>query len=86
MKKLVALLILLAGCTSAKVPAPVVSIPSDLEDCPSGARIPFLPPKPRTIEAVAAWGNRNEMALRRTLAALEICDRKRAEALLLIKR
>ena len=76
MIRAVALVLLLAGCAAS--PARSVAIPVPLLSCPAGPAIPVPPARPRTIDSISAWGNRDEIALRRSLAALAECDRRRA--------
>lgn len=76
--------LLLAGC-AAPVKAPVVVIPQQVLSCPRGAYVPLPPPRPRTIDAISAWGNRNERALRFTLTVLRECDRRRDEVVRLLE-
>ena len=68
--------LLLAGC--AATPQRTLAIPDKLLACPVGPPIPVPPARPRTIDSISAWGNRDEIALRRALAALSECDRRRA--------
>ena len=78
--------LLLAGC-AAPVKTPVaVIIPREVLSCPVGRAVSAPPAKPRTIEAISGWGNRNERALRLTLVALRECDRRREEAVRLLKQ
>jgi hypothetical protein len=77
--------LLLAGC-AVPVKAPVMMIPQEVLSCPAGSSVPLPPPKPRTVEAISAWGNRNGRALRFTLVALRECDRRRDEAVRLLKQ
>jgi hypothetical protein len=74
MIRALALVCLVAACAPTRAP---VALP-DLRSCPIGAAIPVPPAKPRTVEAISAWGNRNQTALRRTLGALTECERLRA--------
>ncbi len=77
--------LLLAGC-AAPVKAPVTLIPREVLSCPIGSSIPPPPAKPRTVEAISGWGNRNERALRFTLVALRECNRRRDEAVRLLQQ
>ncbi|WP_428490574.1 hypothetical protein [Rhodopila sp.] len=78
--------LLLAGC-AAPVKTPVTEIiPREVLSCPEGRAVPPTPAKPRTIEAISGWGNRNERALRSTLVALKECNRRRDEAVRLLKQ
>ena len=76
MMRILALTLLLAGCAASPLARPV-AIPAVLLSCPAGPAVPIPPAKPRTIDSISAWGNRNEIALRRALAALAECDRRR---------
>jgi len=77
--------LLLASCAAAPVKAPPV-IPQEALSCPMGASVPLPPPKPRTVDAISTWGNRNERALRFTLAVLRECDRRRDEVVRLLEK
>ena len=76
--------LLLAGCAAPLKPPAM--IPPEVNSCPAGSLVPMPPPKPRTVDAISAWGNRNERALRSTLAALKECDRRRDEVVRLLQR
>ena len=76
--------LLLTGC-AVPVKAPVM-VPREVLSCPGGGSIPLPPPKPRTVEAISAWGNRNQRVLRSTLVALRECDRRRDEVVRLLKQ
>lgn len=85
MMRSLALACLVVSCAAPpSAPVPVV-IPADLQRCPVGPSVPLPPTKPRTIEALGAWGNHDEIALRRALAALAECDRRRAAAVEMIE-
>ena len=77
--------LLLAGCAVPPVKAPAM-MPREVLSCPMGSAVPLPPPKPRTVEAISAWGNRNQRALRLTLVALRECDRRRDEVVRLLKQ
>ena len=84
MIRLLSMVLLLAGC-AAPVKAPVPPVPREALSCPIGASVPVPPPKPRTVDAISAWGNRNERALRFTLTVLRECDRRRDEVVRLLQ-
>lgn len=68
-----AILLLLAGCqTVTNTTTRTVSVPGELRACAESVPSPIPPPRPRTVEAIADWGNR-------TTVALEVADRRLAE-------
>ena len=83
MIRILALALLLAGCAAS--PPRSIAIPVVLLSCPSGPGIPVPPARPRTIDSISAWGNRDEIALRRSLGALAECDRRRAAAMRMLQ-
>jgi hypothetical protein len=67
-----ALLILLAGC--GVEPAPVADTPPpEAPSCQGKVAYPLPPPKPRTVESIADWGNRTTVALETANARLAEC-------------
>lgn len=73
MIRALALACLVASCAPPLAP---VALP-DLQRCAAGPSIPIPPAKPRTSDAISAWGNRDEAALRRARADLVQCEKLR---------
>jgi hypothetical protein len=74
-----ALLGLLAGC-SVHVQQPNIRAVSDVGACGPTVPSPVPPPKPRSVETIAAWGNRTTIALEVANARLLECDRRHTRA------
>lgn len=71
--RLFATLFLLAGCqTVTNTTTRQITVPGELRACADSVASPIPPPRPRTVEAIADWGNR-------TTVALEVADRRLAE-------
>lgn len=79
-----AALLLIAGCSAPH--AATVVVPDDLRSCAAPAAAPAPPRRPRTVEQVAVWANRMDVARQDNQAALVACDRRRAELVRLIER
>lgn len=75
-------LAMLAGCGPVVA---VVAIPDELRSCPAKVASPLPPPKPRSVESIADWGNRTTVALEIADQRLVECDRRRAAAVGLIR-
>jgi hypothetical protein len=73
---LVALLV--AGC-SVQVQQPI-RIVRDIGACDRPIPSPTPPPKPRSVESIAAWGNQTSLALEVANSRLTECDQRRARA------
>lgn len=73
-----ALLILLAGC-SVQVQQPI-RIVRDIGACDPRVPSPLPPPKPRSVETIAAWGNQTSLALEVANSRLTECEQRRARA------
>jgi hypothetical protein len=79
-----ALIALLAGC-AAPVSHPVVT--DEMRSCPPAVTQPVPPPKfRRSIDNIAAWGNRASALLALADARLAECDRARAAAVDLLEK
>ena len=70
----------LAACSVA--PAPV---PAALKSCARGAVVPPPPKPPRTVEAVAAWGDVAAKVAGQNRAALIECSQRLSEAVRLLR-
>lgn len=72
------LLFLLSGCVSQTAyPAIVINSPP----CAPPVSAPLPPPKPRSVEGIAAWGNSTVRALEKANARLVECEQRRASIL-----
>ena len=72
--RLLAIVLALSACAAR--PVPVSPMPMEARTCPQGVSLPPVPPKPRTVDQVAAWGNAVARALAATEAARTECARK----------
>jgi hypothetical protein len=69
---LIALSVALAGCGAES--APVIDTPApEAPSCQGPVKSPLPPPKPRTVESIADWGNRTTVALEHANARLAAC-------------
>lgn len=69
---LLGLSVMLAGC--GEEPAPAADTPPpEAQACEGPVRSPLPPPKPRTVESIADWGNRTTVALEHANARLAAC-------------
>lgn len=64
--------LLLAGCS--------VQVITDVGPCDPRVSSPLPPRKPRSVETIAAWGNRTSLALEVANSRLTECDQRRARA------
>lgn len=62
------MVLLLGACCQCPDPPLVPPL-----DCAHGPAFPPVPPSPRTVAAVVAWGNANAIALGKTQAELADC-------------
>jgi hypothetical protein len=67
------LVLLLAGCAARPH---TIAVPLPPATCPVGGRMIAPPPAPRTVEALAAWGEATQHELAITREALAICRRR----------